>query len=103
MKYLKLRSANKLTNQRKTNTPQILPSENRLGVAIGRCFSPLISTSLFCTIFLPFNGDINLWANLEGENDRRNFDAVDDFGDFLLKFVGLVGERERTGGFLIFT
>jgi hypothetical protein len=56
-----------------------------------------------------------LLANLEGENDRRNFDAVDNLGDFLLKFVGLVGDfllkfvglvgdrEQTTGGFLIFT
>lgn len=80
-----------------------LSVQNRIGVTAGRCFNPLISPSIFCTPFLLLNGDTNLVASLEGEKDRRNFDAVDIFGDFLLKLVCLVGERETTGGLLILT
>lgn len=31
-------------------------------------------------------------ANLEGENESRNLEAVNTFGDFLLKFAALVGD-----------
>lgn len=57
-------------------------------VDAGRCFSPLTKPpSLFCTVFLPFNGETNLVTSLEGEKDRRNFDAADLFGELLLKHI----------------
>lgn len=70
--------------------------------------------SIFCTFFLPVKGDTNPLANLEGENESRNLEAVNTFGDFLLKFAALVGDfllkfaasvgnRETTGELLIFT
>lgn len=87
---------------------QILRTENRTGVEIGRCLSPLIVIAiaippppslLLCTNFLLFNGETNLLANLDGENDLLNFPATDSFGEFLL--AGLTGETERIGLFLI--
>lgn len=99
--WRKYQFSSKSTSLAQTYSPEF---QNRIGVESGRCFNPLIiSPSLFCTPFLLFNGDTNLLASLEGEKDRRNFEAVDIFGDFLFKPVGLVGERETTGGLLIFT
>ncbi|KAI8028405.1 hypothetical protein LOK49_LG02G02125 [Camellia lanceoleosa] len=77
-----------------SNLNQILGAENRIGVEIGRCFSPLnANPSFFCTDFLAFNGETNLFANLDGENDLLSFAAVDSLGVLLLK--PLVGDRER--------
>jgi hypothetical protein len=41
---------------------------------------------------LLLNGETNLVASLEGEKERRNLDAVDLFGEFLLKLASLVGD-----------
>jgi hypothetical protein len=55
-------------------------------VVAGRCFNPLTKPSTFCIFFLLFSGETSLVTNLEGEKDRRNFDAADLFGElFLLK------------------
>jgi hypothetical protein len=54
-------------------------------VVAGRCFNPLTMPSTFCTFFLLFSGETSLVASLEGEKDRRNFDAADLFGELLLK------------------
>lgn len=85
-------------NERRRWTFHILRALNRMGVKSGRITSP---SSLLRTVFLLFNGDTNLFANLEGENDLRSFAAVDDEGFkafFLLRLVDLVGERERESG-----
>ncbi|KAI7999046.1 Mitotic-spindle organizing protein 1B [Camellia lanceoleosa] len=60
---------------------------NRMGAKSGRITSP---SSLLYTIFLLFNGDTNLFANLKDENDLCRIAAVDDEGFkafFLLKLV----------------
>jgi hypothetical protein len=54
-------------------------------VVAGRCFNPLTKPSTFCIFFLLFSGETSLVTNLEGEKDRRNFDAADLFGELLLK------------------
>ena len=46
--------------------------------------------SLFITDFLFFNGETNLFAILDGENDLGSFA---NFGDF----VGLAGEERESG------
>ncbi|CAL5420575.1 unnamed protein product [Camellia sinensis] len=60
---------------------------NRMGAKSRRITSP---SSLLYTVFLLFNGDTNLFANLKGENDLCRIAAVDDEGFkalFLLKLV----------------
>lgn len=74
-----------------------------MDIRAGRCFSPLMGASLSRKLILLFNGDINLLANREGENDLRSLEAADTFGDFLLVFVDHVGDRETTGRLLILT
>lgn len=114
---------------------QILRVENCIGMEeLGLCLSPLIiilapstlftdflllngETNLFANLdgendlrtpsilvtdFLLFNGEANLFANLDGENDLRSFVAVDILGDFLVKLDGRVGDK-LSGGLLIFT
>lgn len=93
-----------------------LGAENRIGIIIkggGLCFRPFIINSsellLFKEILLPFNGETNRFANLEGESDLLHLDAIDEDGlggDFLLKGVVFVaGEKEFKPlcGLLIFT
>lgn len=58
---------------------------NCIVVAAGRCFNPLTKPSIFATFLLLFNGKTSLVISLEGENDRRNLDAADLFGELLLK------------------
>ncbi|CAH1446925.1 unnamed protein product [Lactuca virosa] len=58
--------------------------------------------------FLGFNGEANLVANLDGENDLRSFADVETFLGgviaffFALAVLGLVGDTE-SGGLRIFT
>lgn len=54
-------------------------------VVAGLCFNPLTKPSTSCTFFLLFNGETSLVTILEGEKDRRSFDAADLFGELLLK------------------
>lgn len=98
----KLPQINRRTWLKLKNTHQIFLLATLIGVEGGRCFSPLIKPPYFWTEILLFSGDTNLLANLDGENDCRNFDVVKANGDFLRGTIGLVGDRV-TVGFLIFT
>lgn len=93
---------------------QILRADIPIGIKeTGRCFNPVIVVipSLLCTLlFLLFSGDsdTNLFANLEGDKERRSFDAVDIFGDFFDRLVAPAGGDRvlavaTNGGPLIFT